>query len=746
MISSAQRRVRHITSIQVRNLTPFPARDEFASALSQPSERPQFGAHGHLSDDLDVTLGRKRGRRRSSTSLSNVITQGYLDLDTGVGDSAHSMESTPRKRTISRASTSTVMGTGLSPGSKGRPTSKGPFTARPGHRQRTISASSSNSLLTSSATSAERLLPSSFRGFLRDTSQAGLEGIIGSRLVETFITMTTYTEMASDSASVRYTALDGPAPSDNNTSRPEHAKPPARRNTLALSENMTPRASLSPSRDLSSTPGSRGSQLAGTSSERGRARSASVLTNRRGVSKPPHVKILSQKTPNARASTPLLSNGSIALSQSKRVPPSTNPCPTTPDYLSPIHRPSTNPSFHVDARDGFDFAPGADLDCPRMHVEIWGRISQSLTASVQDKRKGKEKEKAGAQGDVSLESDVQWSILERWDVNLNDLIPLPEDLASHPSRFASNTLCITLDPPGQTFYLPTTHSSSTPTLRSRSPSPSGYNSDPESGGHQIKPPLPSILVGLAANDQSSTARLSRRKGETRSPSWQDLLRLVTLQAVIRDTEDSLTEVVHEIDTHVVNNTPSVLIRELSENEAWLNELQTETNAVRKESDVLRSRLRTKTEELRKRKEILIQAHTVHEQDLEDEEDTAIDIREEKQQLDLLRSRLPPIRNALFTTLAFIYPIELVSPPDLLFSILDVPLPIPNGPTDPAPPLSVPSHKDVTEEAVATALGYAAQTVHLLATYLGKNLMYPVTCIGSRSIIKDGISAMVGPRM
>ncbi len=44
---------------------------------------------------------------------------------------------------------------------------------------------------------------------------------------------------------------------------------------------------------------------------------------------------------------------------------------------------------------------------------------------------------------------------------------------------------------------------------------------------------------------------------------------------------------------------------------------------------VRSRLRTKTDELRQRKGILIQAHTVHEQDLEDEEDTAIDIREEK---------------------------------------------------------------------------------------------------------------------
>ena len=101
---------------------------------------------------------------------------------------------------------------------------------------------------------------------------------------------------------------------------------------------------------------------------------------------------------------------------------------------------------------------------------------------------------------------------------------------------------------------------------------------------------------------------------------------------------------------------------------------------------------------------------------------------------------------MFTNLASIYPIELVSPPDLLFTILDVPLPIPTGPTDPAPPLALPAHKEITEDTVATALGYAAQVVQLLAAYLGQGLTYPVTCIGSRSLIKDGISMMVGPRM
>lgn len=118
----------------------------------------------------------------------------------------------------------------------------------------------------------------------------------------------------------------------------------------------------------------------------------------------------------------------------------------------------------------------------------------------------------------------------------------------------------------------------------------------------------------------------------------------------------------------------------------------------------------------------------------------------RNRLEELRNQLTPIRTTLITTLSAIYPIDLLSPPDLLFTILSAPLPIPLTASDPGPPLSLPDHKEVNEDAIATALGYAAQVIHFLAVYLGKTLVYPVTCIGSRSLIRDGISAMVGPRM
>lgn len=120
--------------------------------------------------------------------------------------------------------------------------------------------------------------------------------------------------------------------------------------------------------------------------------------------------------------------------------------------------------------------------------------------------------------------------------------------------------------------------------------------------------------------------------------------------------------------------------------------------------------------------------------------------DDRNQLTLIHGKVLSARTSLLFTLSTIFPIELYSPPDLLYNILDVLLPIPVNPSDPAPPLSMSAHKDVTEDGVATALGYVAQVLQILAAYVGKNLTYPVTCIGSRSLIRDDISAMVGPRM
>jgi len=112
---------------------------------------------------------------------------------------------------------------------------------------------------------------------------------------------------------------------------------------------------------------------------------------------------------------------------------------------------------------------------------------------------------------------------------------------------------------------------------------------------------------------------------------------------------------------------------------------------------------------------------------------------------LIRS-ITPVRTDLLQTVATIFPIEPIEPRDLLFGILNVPLPIPTSNNDPAPPLTLASDSSYNDEIAASALGFVAQVVNLVSAYLGDAPGYPIICQGSRSLIKDPISAMMGPRM
>lgn len=107
----------------------------------------------------------------------------------------------------------------------------------------------------------------------------------------------------------------------------------------------------------------------------------------------------------------------------------------------------------------------------------------------------------------------------------------------HPSHLPSNTLIVTLSPPGKMFYLPSP-------LASRAHSPNnttGYASDPESELRKVKQsgkPLSERASDLA-DPGSNVVSLSRRRHKARTtdesnPSndilktagWQDLFKYV----------------------------------------------------------------------------------------------------------------------------------------------------------------------------------------------------------------------------
>ncbi|KAK7064710.1 hypothetical protein R3P38DRAFT_2492219 [Favolaschia claudopus] len=726
----SQRRVRHITAIQVRNLTAFPVRDAFASALSQPSEQSQFTAPGYLSDDLDVTLSKKRGRRISTNSVGTFKS---LKSDDSLGDEdTHSLTDS---RGTKRRSLRLSFGGGGSPATRQAPTIRG-------HRPRTTSLSSSlNSSIQSSAalpstsTVISSVVP--FASNLPDHSQTGLEKVIKSRLFETFIAVSV--EPSSDLAvagpSSPSTSAAPPSPVPSNP--PTSPRSPKAPNGVVPRKGVKP-SPLSPSMDKATANGRRDTPISPTSpSTKHTPKSASISVLR------PNGKAATPSSPSSRKSPPPQTPPSTPRIRSATPPPppprSASPssaAPLLPDYISPVHRPSTNPLFTMDVQSGFWSNPSGQ----RLNIELWG--------------KGKQKEESGRDGS----EDEGWRVLEEWNLDMGQLLPLQDD-----TQLPFNALVVTLHPPGRTFYLPP---ASTKSDR-RSPSPSveaGYASDPESGVKTVKK-----VVGEGSTVQFSTTAengaggvdvvaLSRRRhrrgagagdaerDRVRTAGWQDLFKLAMLQSSIQDNQVSLNDVVREIDKVLEGDTTSALRREVSERESLVQALRKNVAAVYDQSEILKEKIELRRQQLQERREMLALAQELRDEDVDSEDATEEQVSTARTELITLQSRFTPTRTTLISTLSTIFPIELLSPPDLLYTILDVPLPIPLTASDPAPPLFLPAHKDVTDEAVATALGYVAQVVQLLAAYLGKGLVYPITCIGSRSMIRDGISAMVGPRM
>lgn len=390
-LDKQQRRARHITSIQIRNLTPFPVRDEAASALVQPSPQPQFGVYGHLSDDLDVTLGSRRPRRRSSTSLS------YIDPE----ESRGSAESLGRKRALSRASNATTSSVGRG----------GTSQTRPAMRSRTISTSSLGSF---SEHAAAPITARSLSGFLQDTSQSALEHVIQSRLVETFITISIPPSVSSNDTTILESPSSGRTANVRGVS-----KTLSRRSTITNSAShgsLRPKTPTSPPSTAGSSSGSRFSTL----SSHTRAASVSVLSNGRTTGRPSAPKAVSHKTPPARPTTsPKISATPTTQAQLPTHSPDLSLEPVVPDFMSPIHRPSTNPYFELDPQGGFEFAPDTDLRSSRIIVELWGRPHSQV-------KKGKGKERADTAGILTKERE--WRVLQVWDFDLNDLSPLPAEV------------------------------------------------------------------------------------------------------------------------------------------------------------------------------------------------------------------------------------------------------------------------------------------------------------------------------
>jgi len=368
--------------VQVRNLTPFPVRDAFASALTQPSARPQFNAHGNLSDDLDITIGRRLGRRISTTSTH---TSKSVKSDADDGPPLSSTDSC-RKRSSSKASSRVDPPSPLVGGSVRR------LSQRSRHVPHPSSVGSSSSMRRRESTgtlATTTAAASSVSRVFSDLSQTGLETVVNSRLVETFVTV-----------SVPEVPIDD-----------FHSSPAKRSFHSPPTSPIKHSSSIPPQSTHRRGPSVNGSNP----TLRPSVVSNGVTPTKRQVGRHAALKLSSPKTSHRSAISMSYSFPSTCTSEgSFKYPP-------VPNLISPIHRPSINPSFALDDLSTPGIVDWTDLSLQRMKVELWGRVGTGWGVSTTVKGKGRERE--------PTPTSDEWKPLETWEIDLAGLVPLPEHVS-----------------------------------------------------------------------------------------------------------------------------------------------------------------------------------------------------------------------------------------------------------------------------------------------------------------------------
>jgi hypothetical protein len=255
---------------------------------------------------------------------------------------------------------------------------------------------------------------------LPDNSQKGLEKVIKARLVATFLAITLSSEGVSDSVSQSATPWPPLTPPHSAKEISSHRK--GALSSSSISHEKTHSSPLKPiTKSTRSTP------------PRSAATTSTIPHQKTSVK--PSLR-LNGKLPASSTST-----ASRKLTTSPPInpelpsPTTHEPLPKVPNYLSPVHRPSTNPVFPIDA--GHEFSHWSDLSGDRLKIEVWGNVELGWQGDGNGSVKGKGKDKEGIHGS-GMEYGEEWKVLEEWNISLADLVPLPTDV----SHFCIHTIIV----------------------------------------------------------------------------------------------------------------------------------------------------------------------------------------------------------------------------------------------------------------------------------------------------------------
>ncbi|WWC85284.1 uncharacterized protein L201_000146 [Kwoniella dendrophila CBS 6074] len=375
-----------------------------------------------------------------------------------------------------------------------------------------------------------------------------------------------------------------------------------------------------------------------------------------------------------------------------------------PFYISPIHPPSTNPRFlNLEIDDFANWVTLNEFSKDQFILEIWIELPSINSFGSAD----------------GIEQKSNWKKLD----GVGGLVNL-SDLRIGPTKEINGIEFTLSHNPKEIYHLPSTEELA--------------NQDNDSHHKD---------VNLLSRGKSIMERSLRETRMKRGVGFGGLHQLINLQAVIADTERSIEQVRRKVDKLLLRDSDlRCLKREISERESRVEWFETKVKEVEKTTRETQARIILKQQNNDTRRDNLDGAEEADEL----RRGRGRDLEEEIGKIENERSSLLPQIHSLrahhIQTLDLLFPIQPLDPSHLLYTILNVPLPIPIGSKDPAPPLTMTEFK-VDEKTTAAALGYVALIVQILGNLGGATggLPYTLTCAGSRSSVRDGTGVMQGPR-
>lgn len=354
--------------------------------MSQPAQLSHLTTTGQVTDDLAAIPSKKRVRKVSTNT--RISTSNDVAYDDGsVSDSA----GVSRRRSVRKTSFSASGSYGPGSSQASQP-SRSPHsfrTARP-RTNSTTSSIKSHSLGTRPLPNfvIPGLPSNQSQSALLDNSQLALESVFYSRLVETFVTITITPTLPSPPPS------KPSQPTPHITNRPNNFKTTKSSSVIKNATLVRPNGLLRHTTSSCKTPGT-----------------------------PPlfHSKIAQERDPfSSQKQSPL----SLVLRRGAASKQSSN---VEYEYVSPVHRASTNPIFIIDALPNTGFVKWADTSGHRLKLSLWGK-SYGQRSNEDTTREGDQSEKR--KKCFRDERGVEWRVLEEWDIDLIELTPLPDDVGA----------------------------------------------------------------------------------------------------------------------------------------------------------------------------------------------------------------------------------------------------------------------------------------------------------------------------